>query len=117
MVHKAGIRFFKVMLSCLQLLHFRWAICHFVALAYLHVNLFGIGPHRLKDSLSCLVKARKKILVSHHLKFLKPCGLAAFLFVIFRDILSIFRSLLLFFYTSGKAKTGAMFRIQTTLSE
>ena len=49
MVHKDGIRFLKVMLSCLRLLHFRWVICHFVALACLHVNLFGIGPHRLKD--------------------------------------------------------------------
>ena len=54
-VHKDGIRFLKVMLSCLRLLHFRWVICHFVALACLPVNLFKIGPHRLKDSFSCLV--------------------------------------------------------------
>ena len=30
-------------------------MCRFVALAFLHVNLFGIGPHRLKDSFSSLV--------------------------------------------------------------
>ena len=53
-VYKAGIRFLKVMSSCLRLLHFRWVICHFVALACLHVNLFGIGPHHLKDSFFCL---------------------------------------------------------------
>ena len=53
--YKAGIRFLKVMSSCLRLLHFRGVICHFVALAFLHVNLFGIGPHRLKDSFSSLV--------------------------------------------------------------
>ena len=53
-VYKAGIRFLKVMSSCLRLLHFRWVICHFVALACLHVNLFGIRPHHLKDSFFCL---------------------------------------------------------------
>ena len=53
-VHKAGIRFLRVM-SFLRLLQLRWVICHFVALAFLHVNLFGIGPHRLKDSFSSLV--------------------------------------------------------------
>ena len=54
-VLKAGIRFLMVMLSFLRLLHLRWVICHIVALACLLVNLFGIGPHRLKDSFSCLV--------------------------------------------------------------
>ena len=49
-VYKAGIRFLKVMSSCLRLLHFRWVICHFVALACLHVDLFGVEPHHLKDS-------------------------------------------------------------------
>ena len=53
--YKAGIRFLKVLSSCLWLLHFRMVMCHFVALAFLHVNLFGIGPHRLKDSFSSLV--------------------------------------------------------------
>ena len=48
--HKAWIRFLKVMLSCLRLFHFRWVICHFVALACLHVDLFGVEPHHLKDS-------------------------------------------------------------------
>ena len=55
MFYKAGFRFLKVMSSCLRLLHFRRVICHFVALAFLHVNLFRIGPHRLKESFSCLV--------------------------------------------------------------
>ena len=55
MFYKAGIRFLKVMSSCLRLLHFRRVICHFVALAFLHVNLFGIGPHRLKDSFPVLL--------------------------------------------------------------
>ena len=34
---------------------FWWDICNFIALACLHVNLFGIRPHRLKDSFSYLV--------------------------------------------------------------
>ena len=50
--YKAGIRFLKVMSSCLRLLHFRWVICHFVALACLHVDLFGVEPHHLKDFFS-----------------------------------------------------------------
>ena len=55
LLYKTWFRFLKLMLSCLRQLHFRWVMCHFVALACLHVNLFGIGPHRLKDLFSCLV--------------------------------------------------------------
>ena len=54
MVNKAGIHFLRVM-SFLRLLHLRWVICHIVALACLLVNLLGIGLHRLKDKISCLV--------------------------------------------------------------
>jgi hypothetical protein len=54
-VHEAGMRFLRVMLSFLQLLHLRWVICHIVALACLLVNLLGIGLHHLKDKDSCLV--------------------------------------------------------------
>ena len=46
-----------MMLSCLRLLHFRLAICHFVALACLHVNLFGIESELLKDSFPVLLIA------------------------------------------------------------
>ena len=54
--YKAWIRFLKVMSSCLRQLHFRWVICHFVALACLHIDLFGVEPPHLKDSFfPCLV--------------------------------------------------------------